>query len=270
MPSLVFLKLGGSLITDKSQPYVPRLDKIDELCSQIARFIYASNGIDAPQTQLLLGHGSGSFGHTAARKHGTRLGIQGQEGWRGFAEVHLQASALNHYVMEALHKAGVSALPFPPSASLLTREHEVLTWDVTPIQRALSASLLPVIYGDVVFDESLGGTIFSTEDLFEHLAMELRPSRILLAGLEAGVWEAFPARNKIVDKISPETYKDIKSGVGRATGADVTGGMQSKVEQMLRLVERIPGLEAVIFSAEPVGALFRSLNGESLGTKICL
>lgn len=53
---------------------------------------------------------------------------------------------------------------------------------------ALANGILPVVYGDVVFDEVRGGTILSTEDLFQHLAHQLHPERVLLAGLEAGVW----------------------------------------------------------------------------------
>ena len=37
-----------------------------------------------------------------------------------------------------------------------------------------------MIYGDVVFDRLLGGTILSTEDLFAHLAAHLQPARLLV------------------------------------------------------------------------------------------
>jgi hypothetical protein len=44
--------------------------------------------------------------------------------------------------------------------------------------------LVPVIYGDVIFDSIRGGTIFSTEEQFEFLAAEFEPEKILLAGVE--------------------------------------------------------------------------------------
>lgn len=263
MSELIFLKLGGSLITDKTRPYTPCLDKLVELTTQIATVL-----AERPNLRLLLGHGSGSFGHTAANEHNTRAGVHDMQGWHSFAEVWFQASVLNHLVMEALHNARIPAMAFPPSVSVMAHDGTIETWDLGMIKAALDTGLLPVIYGDVVFDSKRGGTILSTEDLMIHLARELHPKRILLAGLEQGVWADFPARTRLINEITPEGYTSIRKGVGAATGADVTGGMSSKVEQMLGLIQTIPGLQVYIFSGEESGNLALALRGEVLGTII--
>ncbi len=277
MDELVFLKLGGSLITDKTRPYTPRLDILAHLAEQIA----------ASGVRMVLGHGSGSFGHTAAKEYRTREGTpppsvlptspsifeenRGRPGggyWRGFSEVWYQASALNRHVIEALHAAGVWAMTFPASGSATARDGVIVRWDLSPLRRALDVGLLPVIYGDVVFDEARRGTILSTEELFRHLARELRPGRVLLAGLEAGVWADFPARSQRVRTLSPESFNGLRASLGAAAGADVTGGMLSKVEQMLQLVQEMRGLSVQIFSGEEPGNLARALAGENVGTLI--
>ena len=257
----VFLKLGGSLITDKSRPYTPRPEKLADLATQIA-----TARRDTPDLRLILGHGSGSFGHAAASKYRTRRGVSGAEAWRGFAEVWFQASVLNRLVMEALRHTGMPAIAFPPSAGITAHDGQIRTWDIQPIQAALEAGLLPVIYGDVVFDEVRGGTILSTEDLFAFLARALHPKRILLAGLEAGVWADFPARTRLVGEITPENIAAAAPGLGGSAGADVTGGMTSKVQQMLALVSEIPDLEVLIFSGEEPQAVQRTLLGGYAGT----
>lgn len=266
MPELLFLKLGGSLITDKSRPYAPRLERLTGLCSEIAGVLDSAAG----GLQLLLGHGSGSFGHTAASQHGTRTGVQGAEAWRGFAEVHHQAAALNRIVMEEFHRARVPAIAFPPSGAVTAREGRAARWDTRPLEGALASGLVPVVYGDVAFDEVIGGTILSTEELFQFLAPRLRPSRILLAGLEAGVWEDFPARTRLVPRITPGAYAKMGQGITGAVSVDVTGGMESKVRHMLDLVATVPGLQVRIFSAEASGDLTRALLGEPLGTLLLL
>jgi len=146
----------------------------------------------------------------------------------------------------------------------------VSRWDTGPLESSLAEGLVPVVYGDVAFDEALGGTILSTEELFKYLVPRLRPDRILLAGLEAGVWEDFPSRDRLIDKITPDSYAKMASGIGPAGNVDVTGGMESKVLQMLELVKAVPGLQAGIFSAEVPGNISRALRGEALGTVILL
>src|SRR4030095_3147175 len=118
MKELVFLKLGGSLITDKTQPYTPLLDMMDDLALQITTTLQAQ-----PNLRLVIGHGAGSFGHVAASEYKTRDGYSRpsplihrerdeteEHYWKGFSEVWYQASSLNRYVMEALHKAGVRSI----------------------------------------------------------------------------------------------------------------------------------------------------------------
>jgi isopentenyl phosphate kinase len=86
-PSTIFLKLGGSLITDKTRIEHARRPVIRRLAREIKAAREAR-----PDLQLVLGHGSGSFGHVAAKKHGTREGAQGRSGWLGYAEVAAAAA----------------------------------------------------------------------------------------------------------------------------------------------------------------------------------
>ena len=261
---LVFLKLGGSIITDKTCPYTPRQDKLDALVCEIASLLKAQ-----PEIQLVLGHGSGSYGHTAASHHETRSGVSGSLAWLGFSEVWYQASTLNRLVVDALHRCGLPAVTFSPMSSVIAHDGSVSIWNTHPIQSALTNGLLPVIHGDVVFDEIRGGTILSTEELFIYLARELLPKRILLAGLETGVWADFPVRKHLLKEITPKNFAQQVAGIGAAEGMDVTGGMFSKVTKMLGLVEEIPSLEILIFSGEEPGNIRRVMFGENPGTRLC-
>ena len=276
MRELVFIKLGGSLITDKTKPYTPLLDVMDELALQIVTTLQSH-----PDLRLVIGHGAGSFGHVAASEYKTRDGYPQpsplihrerdtteENYWKGFAEVWYQASSLNRYVMEALHKAGLRTIALPPSANVIASDGQVSVWETTPIRMALAVGIVPVIFGDVVFDEVRGGTILSTESLFNFLVKALHPDRILLAGLEDAVWEDFPARTRRIERITPSTFDDIKHGVGQSASADVTGGMEAKVREMLELAQENPGLKIQIFSGVGPGNLARALAGETLGTEI--
>lgn len=270
--NIVFLKLGGSLITDKTKPYTPRLDSLDRLAREIRSVLN-----DRPEMRLLLGHGSGSFGHFAVKEWlephpyppPEDLGEDGMRAyWQGFAEVWYRASQLNRHVIDALHTAGVPAVAFPPSSTARARGGRILSWDVESLQVALESGLVPVIYGDIAFDEVKGGTILSTEMLMFYLAHRLHPRVILLAGLEAAVWADFPARQERVERITAAAFDALSGRVGGSHGTDVTGGMRSKVEEMLELVHQLPDVTVQIFSGEEVGNVEAALRDRVLGTLI--
>ena len=263
MTELTFLKLGGSLITDKTTAYTVRPNKLAALANELKSVLGRDSNL-----RLVLGHGSGSFGHFAVKEHFPRLEIKERADWIGFSEVWYRASQLNRRVMDALHQAGIPSMAIQPSASIIAKNGAVEHWELSPLEHALEVGIVPVIYGDMTFDSVKGGTVLSTEALMFHLAHRLKPSRILLAGLEDAVWADFPERRQRVGRITPKSYNALTGKVGGSHGADVTGGMKSKVEEMLRLVEEIPQIAVQIFSGEEPGNLEKVLLGEQLGTLI--
>jgi len=260
---LIFLKLGGSLITDKQSPRTARVDIIERISREIAQVMEGN-----PTLRIVLGHGSGSFGHYSGKTHGTREGVSTLEEWRGFAEVWHDAATLNGLVMNGLRKANLPAVAFPPSSSVFSTDRNITSWDLTPIKTALEKDLLPVVYGDVVFDTQLGGTILSTEDLFLHLARIFKPQRILLAGLDQGVWQDYPKCTKMVKIITPDNYPALLPNINTSEAPDVTGGMKNKVEQMLELSSQIPDLKVFIFSGKDPGNIKSVLDGNNVGTTL--
>jgi isopentenyl phosphate kinase len=128
--------------------------------------------------------------------------------------------------------------------------------------------LLPVVYGDVVFDSQRGGTIFSTEDIFGYLAQEMNPERILLAGLEDGVYTDYPECKQLIHEITPVNFEEVAPALSGSAAPDVTGGMASKVRQMLTLVQANPSIAISIFSGEQVGNIKNALLGAYFGSQI--
>jgi isopentenyl phosphate kinase len=160
-------------------------------------------------------------------------------------------------------------IAFSPSAGVISQDGVVLTWDLTPLQAAMQAGLLPVMHGDVVFDRVRGGTILSTEDLFMYLARQLHPERILLAGIEAGVWEDYPTCDQLIYRRSHQKGCQRFSQPWVVPARPMSpGGMSSKVQQSLVLIEEFPDLVIQIFSGESPGNVKRALLGESAGTTL--
>lgn len=260
--TLVFLKLGGSLITDKTQPYTARPAAIARLCDELCQALGT-----APDLRILVGHGSGSFGHWAAKPHGTRQGVHTLAQWHGYAEVAAAAARLNRIVADAFLETGVPVLSVHPSASARCHDGTLDYLDTRPIHAALAAGLVPLIYGDVALDDVRGGTIISTEDIFLFLTGELPPDRILLLGEVEGVLSTDGA---LIPHITPSSLSAVEAALGGSAGVDVTGGMADKVTQMVELVQRHPQTSVHILTGTEPGLLTRALLEPELaaGTRI--
>jgi isopentenyl phosphate kinase len=269
LSELILLKLGGSVITDKTRPFTARMDVMERLAGEI------KNALDERDNdlQLIVGHGAGSFGHGVASKYQTHKGAVAADSWLGFAEVAAAVADLSHMVVKALRAAGVPAIRFQPSASTRTRGSQLMYFETHPIKETLKHGLVPVVHGDVSVDANQGMSIVSTETLFDNLARELTPSRIVLAGQVDGVYAADPAIDptaEIFEDIDRNNWDEVEAVIGASHGTDVTGGMFTKVRDMYRLTLAMPPMQAMIISAEAPGNVEAVLNGQmvSFGTII--
>jgi isopentenyl phosphate kinase len=259
---LVFLKLGGSLITDKTQPYAARHATLKRLGNELHEALDTATDLE-----VFLGHGSGSFGHWAAKPHSTRQGVHTPGQWRGYAEVAAAAARLNRIVTDALIDAGVPALSIQPSASARCRDGVLTYMDTRAMHASLATGLVPLVYGDVALDDVRGGTIISTEDIFLFLAGELCPDRILLLGEVEGVLDG---DGRVIPYITPSNLTAVQGVLSGSAGVDVTGGMADKVTRMVELVQRHPQTSIHILTGTEPGLLTRALldSEMALGTRI--
>jgi isopentenyl phosphate kinase len=249
----IFVKLGGSVITDKNQEAVAYPDVIRGLAREISAARAAR-----PDLALILGHGSGSFGHFAGRRHGTHLGLHGGGGWAGYVQTGAAAARLNRLVADICLEEGLPVVSLQPSASARCRARELVGLDVRPVHELLAAGCIPLVYGDVALDVTQGFCIISTETIFTYLAHRVRPGRILLLGMVDGVHTADPLRDPtagLVPEITPDNLADVEALLGGSHGVDVTGGMWSKVRDMFALARAQPGLHVQILSGQQPGLL---------------
>ena len=268
MSDLVLLKLGGSVITVKDRPFTAREDVIRRLGHEI-RQARAAN----PGTRLVIGHGSGSFGHMVAHRYRTHEGIVDDDSWRGYAETARAAACLNRLVTDWLFDLGLPVVGFQPSASALCNARELLRMEIEPVKRALQGGLIPILYGDVAMDDAQGFSIISTEQIFAYLSRHLKPTCIVLAGIVDGVYDTDPLHHPDAARfaqITPQNWPQVRSSLGGSHATDVTGGMLSKVRAMLDLVAALPALRASIVSGAIPGRVQEALAGEcAAGTTIC-
>jgi isopentenyl phosphate kinase len=260
MSELVFLKLGGSLITDKRRFETARASVIERVAQEIQRAREAR-----PDMRLILGHGSGSFGHFYADRFKVHKGHL--EDWRGYAETGAAAQRLNRLVTDALLKAGTPVVSVQPSASARCHSGELVELALDPITTLLEHGAVPLVYGDVALDVAQGCTILSTEQIFVYLARALRPERIIMAGEVPGVYSGDPQRDTIVrliPAITSHNFQQVEEMLSTSFGVDVTGGMQQKVRLLFDLVTELPNLQVRIVTGRTPHLLERVLAHASV------
>ncbi|MFH1328895.1 MAG: isopentenyl phosphate kinase [Candidatus Bathyarchaeota archaeon] len=254
------LKLGGSVITDKSKPY----SFLTSVVKRVAREISM-----AKPDGLVIVHGGGSFGHPLAREYNLAAGFVRHSQLEGFVKTRQAMLILNKLIIEALVDEGIKPVSLQPSAFIITRNGRIVAFDTVILSRMLGLGLTPVLYGDVVLDQVNGFSILSGDQIVSRLASVLGSKRIILACDVDGVYTADPKihhGSKLVRKLTLPDLKKIKvDNSGRVS--DVTGSMAGKLDEMVPALKM--GIPVVILNGLKRRRIHTALKGLTpLGTTI--
>jgi isopentenyl phosphate kinase len=261
MPEITLIKLGGSLITEKSREETARTEVIRRLAAEITAL--------AAERPLIVGHGSGSFGHVAAKRFGIAQGIRDTGRLPGVPLTQQKAAALHRIVTAELAAAGALPYSLAPSSCVVSAAGRPVHLHDEPLVLALDNGLLPVVYGDVVTDREWGVSICSTERLFDLLARCLPERGItirqaLWLGETDGVYDD---AGRTIPSIAADSFAEARRAIGAPAGTDVTGGMLHRVETALGLARL--GIRSQILNGLKPGVLRAALEGgETGGTEI--
>ncbi|MEZ0393474.1 MAG: isopentenyl phosphate kinase [Desulfurococcaceae archaeon] len=230
----IFVKAGGSFITFKELPFSVNYAALESLAKALR---------SARPGSLVLGNGGGSFAHTAVRLY------EGAGAAELVARCRQATRKLNSILVDYLLERGIRASSVQTSAIVRLGEGgpEVFAG---PLEDLLELGVIPVVYGECVSGPGGRHAVLSTEDVFALLAERVRPEIFVLLTDVDGVYTCDPKRceeAELVRRLGPKDYERLASGLGTGPGADVTGGMLSKVRKALDLSSRF-GVPVIIMS----------------------
>ncbi len=252
MKNVILVKFGGSIITDKNIPYKPRLDIIRILAKELKKVTKAS---------IVLAHGSGSFGHTSAEKFGGKRGYKSK--W-GIAKVARDAMEINRIVMDILIEEGLPAVSLRPMSMMITDAGKLKNNLFEIVEETLNQGLIPVVYGDVIWDKKWKSTIYSGEITLNEIGIYLskkgfKVDKIIQVGETNGVYDD---KGKTIPSISKRNWKSIQQYVFNSERADVTGGMKHKIENALDIAGK--GIETWIANGVIPNEFSHALQGKTI------
>ncbi len=256
MKDIILVKLGGSIITNKKVPYLARKTVIARLASELK----------ASKETIILAHGSGSFGHTSAVKFGGKKGYKSK---KGIAKVSLDAISINKVVMDILIKEGIPAISLRPMNMIVSNAGKTQSTFFEPIEQVLKQGLMPVVFGDVIWDKKWKSTIYSGETILSKIAIYLKKNgfkirRIIQVGEINGVYDN---RKKTIPLITKKNWPSVRKFIFKLNTNDVTGGMLHKIEDSLEMASI--GIETLLINGKIKRELSKALLGRTVkGTLI--
>lgn len=256
MKNIILVKLGGSIITNKKIAYSARKSVIKRLVKELK----------VSKETIILAHGSGSFGHTSAVKFG---GKQGYKSKKGIAKVALDSISINKIVMDILIQEGIPAISLRPMSMIISNSGKTQSAFFEPIEQVVKQELMPVVFGDVIWDKKWKSTIYSGEVILNKLAIYLRKKgfnvkRIIQVGETNGVYDD---NKNTIPVITNKTWPEFKKFIFALKTKDVTGGMQHKVKDALKMTNL--GIETLLINGKTKNELSKALlNKKVKGTLI--
>ena len=244
MTERVVLKLGGSVITDKSGGCTIDHARLREIAEVLAAH---------REIELVLVHGAGSCGHPEARRYRVDEGL-GRDNLPGVYHTHAAVSRLNAAVVEALREAGIEAIGIHPLCLALAEDGRLVSFETRQIAGMTDHGIVPVLHGDVVMDTRRGSCIVSGDQVVARLALALGSRRVGLATDVAGVLRG----GSVIPRIDREILESLD--IGGSAKTDVTGGMRGKIAELLILADA--GIDSEIFHVSQIG---RFLDGTDHG-----
>jgi isopentenyl phosphate kinase len=249
MSDRMMLKIGGSVITDKSGDCVINPDQLASIATAVA---------GCRMTGLVIVHGAGSCGHPEAKRYRLDRGGATAGHAEGIAVTHHVVSGLNAAVVAALRDQGVEAVGIHPLHVAFADGGRLVAFEYRHLEQMLLLGLVPVIHGDVVMDCTRGACIVSGDQLVRYLAPLLAMSRVGIATDVPGVLDG----GAVVPVITPASVRKLQIGISSHT--DVTGGMGGKINELLDLARA--GVGSEIFHVSRVSDF---LSGRDCGgTKV--
>ena len=223
---MYLIKLGGSVITEKSSNATFRSKVMNDLAAQLAR----------SKKDFIIVHGAGSFGHVLAKEYDLNSGYTNDTQLLGFTRTQALVQTLNTHVLSSLHQNGIAAVSLPPHAMLRLKDHNLEVFNMNLFHTYLEGGFIPVTYGDVALDSQISFSICSGDLLMLALAQEFQPEKVIFVMDEDGIYTKNPKQHRdaiLIESLWGDELDSLQTSLD--SHADVTKGMAGKLQTIKKI-----------------------------------
>lgn len=260
--NLVIIKIGGSVITDKS---TARGKFKKNTFAKIAREIQETKS--KKNFDLILIHGAGAYPHYLTSKYKVSQGFSGPESAFGFVHIKQEVFRLNNLIWVELFKTGMPVSTVQPSAIIFTSKGKIKSFNTKYIEELLKLGITPLLMGDDTIDTTMGINVFSGDTILSYLGKKYKANKLIFISDTEGVFDKNPKthRNaKLIKEINSKNFDSITKSMEKFNVYDSTGEMAGKLNAINKYLK---GFEIIITGEEGIKKV---LLGKKAGTLIKL
>ncbi len=249
---MMIIKLGGSVITDKSEYRKFNRETVARLCREIKE----------SKEDVIIVHGAGSFGHILAKEYDLNGGYRNKNQISAAAQVCYDTRDLSSMVVMELIEAGIPAVSVPPGSAFFMENRILKISDDYVLKSMVEKGIMPVMFGDVVQDKKLGFAICSGDQIVKILADMFDADRVIFVSDVDGLFDHDPKTNPDAELLRYVNSDTLKNADTEITVADVTGGVRGKIETMLSVCHS--KRDCVLVNGTVENRLLALLKGEDV------
>ena len=243
---MIIIKLGGSVITDKTRPCTPNMEAIERITREIS----------SSEERMVVVHGAGSYGHFKADKYADILRSKHPSKVNPIVnEIHRDLLELSLLVLEGMKKAGIHGMLLPAHAIASAMSGRVKV-NGRIIKGFLRLGFTPLSNGDIILSGKRNFTICSGDKLIVSIAREIKPDKVIFITNVDGIIKDGAVAEEL-------TINDEIDEIAKGKGCkDVTGDMQIKWEASRELARM--GIRSIFVNGRVPGRVRSLLQGKDV------
>jgi len=260
---LTVIKLGGSLLTDKSKPYEARKPIIESTVKELKACM--DEGLIE---SLVVVHGVGSFGHPPVLEHKLHMGYKGPEQLLPLSKTQRVVNEFRYMLTEEFQKVGLPVNLLHPSSMVVAEKMRITEASFEPLKGWLSLGMIPLLGGDLLYDTAMGVSVGSGDILAVELASQLNAKRLIFAMDVPGIYSDNPRTNpnaSLLNEIDIHDISGVLAGMKQIGNLDASGAKKGKLTSVSIAIDLIEvGLETTLLSMMEYGNLIALLKGQEI------
>jgi len=260
---LTVIKLGGSLLTDKSKPYTARKPIIASAARELKECI--EEGLIE---SLIIVNGVGSFGHPPVLEYKLYKGFTGPEQFIPLSKTQGIVNEFRLMIAKEFQEAGLPVNLLHPSSMVVAEKMRIVKTSFEPLKGWMTLGMIPILGGDLLYDTAMGFSVGSSDELAVALARNLGAKRLIFAMDESGIYDDNPKKNpsaKLLKEININDIDSVIEGLKQIGKVDASGAMKGKLSSIGIVKDLIDkGLETTLLSMMKYGNLKALLKGQDV------